>query len=391
MSRPGVAEPRLLGAGDAAELTARLWAAARTGTPVAVLDPSWPATLRARAETELAAAELAAGELVLFTSGSSGRPRGVVRTAASWLASVEPLTEITGIGPDDLVWLPASPSSSLTLYGGWHATAVGAHVRGAEGWPRSAPPSAVTALHASPRVLSAVLGTAESGLLPAVRVAVVAGGMLPAGLRERAANLGWRLVEYYGAAELSFVAWRPNSLAYQRFPGVDVEVRDGEVWARSAYLCERYLAPDDDGPLRRDGAWASVGDLARLDNDGGLEVLGRGDAAVTTGGRTVVVEEVEAVIRDSPVTPGAVRDVVVSSIPHPLLGELLVAVVAVDPAGPPPSRAQLEATCTDLPDWSRPRRWWLAAELPLTTAGKPDRAAVRSGVRDGSLTDRPLR
>jgi long-chain acyl-CoA synthetase len=390
LSGPGVAEPRLLGAGDAAELTAELWAAAEAGTPVAVLDPAWPSVLRDRAEAALAASALAPGELALFTSGSSGRPRGVVRTAASWRASVQPLSALTGVGPSDVVWLPGNPTSTLTLYGGWHATAVGAAVRGAAEWPRSAPPAGVTALHASPRVLAAALTSAEAGDLPRVRVAVVAGGSLPPGLRQRARRLGWRLVEYYGAAELSFVASRTDSRGYQRFPGVDVEVRDGEIWARSAYLCDRYLTPDDHGPLRRDGAWATVGDLGRLDA-GGLQVLGRGDAAVTTGGRTVVVEEVEAAVRDSAVAPAAVRDVVVSSIPHPLLGELLVAVVAVDPGLDPPSRGGLEATCLDLPEWSRPRRWWLVPDLPRTVAGKPDRAAVRSGVRDGTLTDSPLR
>lgn len=390
MSRPGVASALRLGDGDAAALTARLWAAAQAGTTVAVLDPSWPDPLRRAAEEALAATQLAPGSLVLFTSGSSGRPRGVVRTTASWLASVAPLTAVTGITADDVVWLPGSPTSTLTLYGGWHATAVGAQVRGAQGWPRGAPPAEVTALHATPRVLAAALTAADAGDLPHLHTAVVAGAPLPADVRARAARRGWRLVEYYGAAELSFIAHRTNSVGYQRFPGVEIELRDGEIWVRSPYLSEGYLTPDDDGPLRRDGGWATVGDLGRMDPDG-LHVLGRGDAAVTTGGRTVVVEEVEAAIRDSVDAPEAMADLVVSSILHPLLGELLVAVVAVASTGRSPTRADLELTCAALPEWSRPRRWWLVETLPRTAAGKPDRAAVRAGVRDGSLTDRPLR
>ncbi|MFL6101307.1 MAG: class I adenylate-forming enzyme family protein [Actinomycetales bacterium] len=391
MSRPGVARPLLLSDGDAAELTARLWAAAEAGTPVAVLDPAWPRALRRAAEDALDRADLPDGSLVLFTSGSSGRPRGVIRTAASWQASVGGLTDITGVGADDVVWLPGSPTSTMTLYGGWHATAVGAEVRGAEGWPRGAPPAGVTALHAAPRVLAAAVSTAERDRLRDVRVAVVAGAPLPAELRARADGLGWRIVEYYGAAELSFVAWREKTVSYQRFPGVAVEIRASEIWARSAYLCEGYLTPDDDGPLRKDGSWATVGDLGR-EQDDGLHVLGRGDAAVTTGGRTVVVEEVESAIREHPAAPAGMDDVVVTSIPHPLLGELLVAVVAV--AGPPDStlsRAALDRTVSGLPDWSRPRRWWLVEELPRTSTGKPDRAAVRLGVRHRTLTDRPLR
>lgn len=392
MSRPGVARPLLLSDGDAAELAARLWAAAQDGTSVAVLDPAWPPALRRAAEDALDRANIPGGSLVLFTSGSSGRPRGVIRTADSWLASVGPLTEITGIGADDVVWLPGSPTSTMTLYGGWHALAVGARVRAAETWPRAAPPADVTALHAAPRVLAAAVSAAERGHLRHVRVAVVAGAPLPAELRGRAAGLGWRVVEYYGAAELSFVAWRTKAVSYQRFPGVEVEIRASEIWARSAYVCDGYLDPDDDGPLRTDGGWATVGDLGR-EQDGGLVVLGRGDAAVTTGGRTVVVEEVETAIREHAEAPAGIDDVVVTSIPHPLLGELLVAVVAVrggmdDGAL---NRAALDRTASELPEWSRPRRWWLVEELPRTTAGKPDRAAVRAGVREGTLTDRPLR
>jgi acyl-coenzyme A synthetase/AMP-(fatty) acid ligase len=354
-----------------------------------VLDPGWPAPLREAALADLDRAELADGSLVLFTSGSSGRPRGVVRSVASWQASVAPLTRLTGIGPQDVVWLPGSATSTLTLYGGWHATAVGAEVRGAEGWPAAAPPSDVTALHAAPRVLAAAVAAAERGQLPRVRVAVVAGSALPGALRARVDALGWRLVDYYGAAELSFVAWRPDSAPYQHFPGVELDVRDGEIWARSPYLCAGYLDPDDPGPMRRDRDWATVGDLGRLD-DGGLHVLGRGDAAVTTGGRTVVVEEVESVIRDG----ASVDDVVVTGIPHPLLGELLVAVVAVGErvaTGQGPTRADLDGACSAVPEWARPRRWWLVDDLPRTRAGKPDRAAVRAGLADGSLTPRPLR
>jgi long-chain acyl-CoA synthetase len=355
-----------------------------------VLDPTWPPALRMAAQTAVEATALPADRMVLFTSGSSGRPRGVVRTVASWRDSVRPLSELTGIGPDDVVWLPGSPASTLTLYAGWHAHAVGAQVRGASGWPRGTAPVDATALHAAPRVLESAVTAAERGQLPNVRVAVVAGDALPSELRRRVAGLGWGLVEYYGAAELSFVAWRPDSSAYQRFPGVEVQIRDSEIWARSPYLCERYLTEDESGPLRRAGDWATVGDLGRLEDDG-LQVLGRGDAAVTTGGRTVVVEDGERSRRDSALSPDRLMDVVASSIPHPLLGELLVAVVLVGPDGARLTREELDQAVAELPDWSRPRRWWLVGDLPRTSSGKPDRAAVRAGLADASLTARPLR
>ncbi|HZI96024.1 MAG TPA: hypothetical protein VFD41_00710, partial [Actinomycetales bacterium] len=109
-------------------------------------------------------------------------------------------------------------------------------------------------------------------------------------------------MEYYGAAELSFVAWRGDDGPLRPFPGARLRVVDGVLWVSSPYLAEGYLSTpppvikhSDPGPLMRDGDWATVGDLARS-VDGGVEVLGRGDAAVVTGGHTVVAEEVEAAV-----------------------------------------------------------------------------------------------
>ena len=68
---------------------------------------------------------------------------------------------------------------------------------------------------------------------------------------------------YYGAAELSFVAWGAHADDLRPFPGVEVSVREGEVWVRSPYLCTGYDGPP--GPLRRDGdGFATVGDRGSM-------------------------------------------------------------------------------------------------------------------------------
>ena len=76
-------------------------------------------------------------------SGSTGRPRGVVRSLASWQLSLDPLSELTGIGPGDVVWVPGPLTSSLYLYGAFHARTVGAVVV-------AHPSRAVTAAHLVP-------------------------------------------------------------------------------------------------------------------------------------------------------------------------------------------------------------------------------------------------
>jgi long-chain acyl-CoA synthetase len=321
-----------------------------------------------------------AGDLVLFTSGSTGRPRGVVRTAQSWRASVAPLSALTGIGAGDVVWLPGPLSSSLFLHGGWHAAAVGARTLAQPG-----PPARATALHAVPALLADALDAADAGLLPRLRTAVVAGDALPAVLRERARRHGWTLVEYYGAAELSFVAWRGDGGPFVAFPGADVRVRDGRVEVCSPYLARGYLGRDDTGPLRRCGAWAGVGDRAE-EVPGGLRLLGRGDDAVVTGGASVVAAEVEAVLREVP----GVAEVAVVALPHPRLGAV-VAAAAVPAAGAawPSVRAALAEASRSLPPAARPRRWARLDRMPRTAAGKSDRAAVAELLRGGAARTPP--
>ncbi len=336
--------------------------------PLAVLDPSWPAALREAAARDLAAAGLRGDDLVLFTSGSSGRARGVVRTAASWRASLEPLTSLTGLTADDVVWVPGPLTSSLSLYGAYHAGWLGARVVTG---PLARLPAdvvrAVTAVHLVPTLLGQLVASPErTQRLTRLRTVVVAGEPLPAPLWRNACR--WRVVEYYGAAELSFVAARTAPGPMRAFGEAEVRVRDGAVWVRSPYLARGYLRDGDDGPLRREGGWATVGDRGAL-VDGGLTVTGRGGSAVSTGGHTVVVEEVEAALVAVP----GVRQVVVVGLPDARLGQVLAAVVVSDGPG---TRDRLVAAALALPAPARPTRWLIADRLPLTAAGKVARAEV---------------
>jgi acyl-coenzyme A synthetase/AMP-(fatty) acid ligase len=342
--------------------------------PLAVLDPTWPAPLRRQAEADLAAAaqadRLGDGDLVVFTSGSGGRPRGVVRTAASWRASLPALTEITGISPADVVWLPGPLTSSLSLYGAYHAAWLGARVvTGPLARLDPADARAVTAAHVVPTLLAQLLAApGRADRLPGLRTVVAAGEPLLEPLWHSAREVRWRLVEYYGAAELSFVGTRSQPGPLRAFPGADVRVRDGVVQVRSPFVARGYLAPDDDGPLVREGGWASVGDRGSP-VDGGFVVHGRGTGAVTTGGHTVLAEEVEAVLAGV----RGVQHVVVVGLPDARLGQLLAAVVV---PGAPGLLERLRAAARALPTPARPTRWLAAERLPLTPSGKVSRAQV---------------
>ncbi|MGP3965017.1 class I adenylate-forming enzyme family protein [Nonomuraea sp. 3N208] len=312
-----------------------------------------------------------------FSSGSTGRPRAVVRTRASWTASFPHLDGLTGIGPDDVVLVPGPLSSSLYAFAAVHALAAGATAVVPGRWPSGSLPAFLeqaTVVHLVPHLLPAVL--ARPGEL---RTVVAGGAALDPRWRAAAARAGIRVVSYYGATELSFVAADADGGGLRPFPGVEIEVRTapgsvlGEVWARSPWLAEGYLGGAA-GPLRRDGdGWMTVGDVARPYRVGEvLRLRGRGDGAIQTGGATVVPEDVEEVLRTVP----GVGDIVVIGSPHPSLGSVVTAILEADGDAPPP-RALLEAVArSGLDAAQRPRRWYAVPSLPRTRAGKPARALV---------------
>jgi long-chain acyl-CoA synthetase len=316
---------------------------------------------------------LGPGRMAVFTSGSAGTPSGVLRTHASWRASLDPLTALLGLGTDDVVWTPGPLWSSLSLYGAWHATTVGAGtVVGEED------PAAATVAHLVPSALDQLLGRD----LPRLRAVVLAGEPVEARHREACRARGWAVHEYYGAAELSFVGWSSDDEGWEPFPGVEVDLRRDGLWARSPYLALGPLDPATTrGAARTDDGWAGVGDHA-VQVHGRYRVTGRGSAAVTTGGHTVVAEHVEQVLRTVP----GVHDALVVGRPHPTLGEVVCALV-VGPAAAGDLRAALERVAPP----SRPRRWARVAALPRTPAGKPDRATARAGVADGTIPTGALR
>lgn len=345
---------------------------------LALLDPGWPAAIRDAAERlageALASGRLAPRDLVVFTSGSSGVPRAIHRTRRSWETSGCPFADLLGLGSGDtgeVVAIPGPLASTLFAFGAWHAGFSGCEAAAAAVDELPAHPRArdLAVVHAVPAMLPTLLAHRERGSLPALRVLVVAGDALGAESLGRATALGLRVVEYYGAAELSFVgirdAYADPDGPMRPFPGVEVEVRDGVLWSRSPYRMSGYLGPA--GPMRLDAdGWATVGDLASGDGSG-FVVRGRGDAAVITGGHTVVVEEVERFLRSLP----RVTDAGVSGVPHARLGQRVVAVVdgSLD-------TDELRAACRRLPDWSRPRAF-VHGRVPRAHTGKILRGELR--------------
>lgn len=341
-----------------------------------------------------------------FTSGSSGRPKAFARTHESWLRSFEGLDRIAPT-PEGAVVVPGPLSSSHFLFGALHglhagrcvelpAQSGGAAARLAERLDAGEP---VGCVYVVPSLLAEL--TRRLPAPPAVVPEAIhcAGARLDRSVRDAAAARlpGTRIVEYYGASELSFVAIRvdgdgtPDGSVGRAFPGVDVSVLHpdgrpartgtvGLIGVRSdlTFAGYRGVAPPD--AARHIDGWLTVGDLGHLDENGYLHVAGRGSATIISGGANVQPEEVEGVLAT---VPGIAESAVVG-MEDRRWGQIVVAALAVSDDRNHPARADVRSAVESaLTGHKRPRRYVVLDAIPRGRSGKVDRDAVRARLSAG--------
>lgn len=370
-----------------------------------VVDPSWSGREREAVLTDVDAAahvtepprppevgtEPAGDDETFFylptTSGSSGRPKVLVRTRASWRRSFEAF-EI-GTTPDDVVLVPGPLSSSLFLFGTAHALYRGLRVRLLERWSAVAAAEAscaATVVHLVPAMLDSMLSVLERNeTLRArcrLRKVVCGGARMEDSLRRRLADTlpGCETVEYYGSAEHSLVAIRHEDGPLRPAHGVEVRVAEGVLQVRSGLIHGGTVENAEVNPV--EPGWSSTGDLGTLHENGSLTVHGRAGAVVSSGATLVPAEEVEAALR----TVAGVREVVVLGSPHGRLESVVTAVVESDPESPARLRDLRARSRQALTPGKRPRRWLATPSIPRTASGKPARAHVSRSVLDGTLS-----
>ncbi|WP_058233811.1 AMP-binding protein [Devriesea agamarum] len=344
------------------DLLQRIQAIRSAGDIPLVGDTRWPKAQWEAIQKLAESAELPPNAAwATLTSGSSGFPRIVIRTDASWTDSFPLVSSLLEARAEDRIICPAPPSSSLTLFSLAHA------LDGSGPQPVSfSNLTRAACFHGTPQGLRALLKTPEP---LSVHTAFVGGSHLDPDLRDEALARNIKVISYYGAAELSLVAY-DDGTGMRPCPDVDLEIRDGQVWVRSPYIALGYLG--EPGPLRIDGEWASVGDIGEL-NDGVLTLRGRSDGAIITASATVIPEEVETALRSLP----GIDDAVVIGYPVPLVGELVSALI--EPADIDLDQVRA-ASRPILAPASRPRIWQ-AGTIPRTAAGKPARAQALHQIR----------
>jgi amino acid adenylation domain-containing protein len=350
---------------------------------------------------------------VLYTSGSTGEPKGVMLSHRNALAFVEWAATTFQVSRDDRLANHAPFHFDLSTFDLYAAALAGAAVHPVP--PRLAPfPAAVaqswceqrlTVWYCTPSTL--VLLLAHGGLaaldLSFLRVLLFAGEVMPVKhLRQLMALAPQaRFANLYGPTETNVCTWYEVAappagdaplpigraccedetfiLDDQLGPVPDGGV--GTLWVRGATVMQGYwgrpertalvLQPIEVGPGLTDLAYCT-GDLVRRRPDGDLEFLGRRDHQVKTRGYRVELGEVEAALNAHP----AVAEGVVVAVPDAEITNRLQAVVVLHP-GASASDAELRQHCAlTLPRYMVPEHVELRAQLPRTSSGKVDRRAI---------------
>jgi acyl-CoA synthetase (AMP-forming)/AMP-acid ligase II len=341
---------------------------------------------------------------ILFTSGTTGRPKGVIHTHGSSLGAGISWAAAFGLGPADRLQSPFPVFSGAGL----HFNGLNCLWSGAEfvidDYDTSASLRLVQELQSTvyvavPAIYSFWLDDplCDATQLGSLRLLDYGGSAMAPPLiemlRDRLPAVG--LMQTYGLTEAgpggTYLA-SENALTRLGSIGKDcagdfmsVKVVDddgnaagpgktGELLLRGAAVMDGYLDdPDATAAAFVDG-WLRSGDIVRVDDDGYLYVVDRKKDIIVRGGFNVSSAEVEAALLANP----QIQDVAVIAVPHDRLGEDIHAFVVLRPGRSVTEADVLTDVSDRLADFKRPRSVGLTDELPRNAAGKVQKHLLRA-------------
>ncbi|ULE31664.1 class I adenylate-forming enzyme family protein [Mycobacterium sp. IDR2000157661] len=340
--------------------------------------------------------------VVLFTSGTTSRPKAVELTHNNLTSYITGTVEFDAAEPDDaaLICVPpyhiAGVSAALSnLYAGRKMVYLPKF--DAEEWVRLVHEEGVTSATVVPTMLDRIVTVLESQhvSLPTLRSLAYGGSKVPLPLVRKALGLlpGVGFVNAYGLTETSStiavltpddhraamettenaVARRLGSVG-QPVPGIEVQIRGddgrvlgagetGELFVRGDQVSGRYA---EIGSVLDAEGWFPTKDIAMLDEDGYLFIGGRSDDTIIRGGENIAPAEIEDVLVEHP----AVRDCAVVGPEDPQWGQIIVAVVVPAGAASPHPDELREHVRAHLRGSRTPDRVVFRDELPTNATGK---------------------
>jgi acyl-CoA synthetase (AMP-forming)/AMP-acid ligase II len=359
--------------------------------------PSFLDAVAAGGERGVAPSDPDAIAVLLFTSGTTGAPKGAVLRHSHLSSYVLGTVEFLGSSTDDaaLVSVPPYHIAGIaavlsSVYGGRRIVYLPQFTP--EEWVAVARREAITHAMVVPTMLGRILDCLEATgeRLPALRHLSYGGGRMPVSVIERALALlpDTGFVNAYGLTETSStiailtpddhreavasddpaVRARLGSVG-RPLPTIELEIRDGEIWVRGEQVSGEYAGI---GSKVRDDGWFPTNDAGRLDEEGYLYVDGRLDDVIVRGAENLSPGEIEDVLVEHP----AVAEAAVLGAPDDEWGEVPVAFVVAD----------REVTELELQTWVRerlrssrvPARIAFLDELPYSETGKLLRRVLKT-------------
>jgi len=332
--------------------------------------------------------------VVLFTSGSSGRAKGVIHTHRALTYKARLMASVHGLRTDDAVLMPAPLAHISGLLNG--VLVPGVVPMKSVLMPQWDPDEAlriiererITFMIGPPTFFIALMAasTFSSDAVESLRLVSSGGaGVTAAFVEEASAKLGCTVKRTYGSTEAPTVTTTPAGGDRRRASSTDgrptgeIELRiddsTGELLVRGPELFSGYTNPDRNREAFTDDGWFRTGDIGAIDDAGWLTIVGRRKDVIIRGGENIAAAEVEAVLESHP----DVRHAVAVGAPDARLGERVVAFVQLVPRasfGVDECRTWFEAR--GVARFKTPERVVAVDEFPLLAAGKPDRSALRA-------------
>jgi cyclohexanecarboxylate-CoA ligase len=348
---------------------------------------------------------------LLFTSGSTGDPKGVLHRHDVLTRAADAHIAHFGLTPEDVIYVP-SPLAHQTgfLYGMWIALRLGVPQVAQEHWDGTLGMAAIErhgvtfTQAATPFLADLTRIASERGTAPErLRMFVATGAAVPRELAHGArtaldAEVGGGFGTTESCMGAGFVpgladerAWMSDgrALANVRLRVVDDAGRplppgtEGHFEILTDTLFAGYLGrPEATAAALSPDGWYRPGDLATLDADGWLRITGRVRDVINRGGEKVPVAEIEQLLYRHP----AVAEAAIVAMPDPRLGERACAFVVLKPGPPTPTlsfaelQAHLDAEHVAKTYW--PERLELVSELPRTPSGKIQKFVLRDRARE---------
>ena len=333
---------------------------------------------------------------LIFTSGTEAAPKAIMHTEQTANFSVRVAAEDLGIGEGDVVWMPSPIGHSTGFnYGVRFALYHGLPLVLQDRWDAGVACDLIAARSASYTLASTtflqdVVAEAErrgDRRLGSMTRFGCGGSPVPPELVRRAAACGIGVLRLYGSTEVLVATWnRPGTPAGKAvntdgpaLRHVEVEVRDengevaapgaaGEIHIRGPNTCVGfYRDPARTAATFGPGGWLRSGDLATMDEDGFLTVVGRKKEIIIRGGLNITPREIEDLLLDFPEVDRAA----VVGLPHERLGERVCACVVLAPRTALDFETMVgRLRAIGLATYKLPEQLEVLDSLPVTASGK---------------------